>query len=765
MSLRVPVRVSDLFLRAAAACLVSVACLAGVASASPAPHSGVLAGVVLDPASQPVAGALVSARSAAGVARSTRTDEQGAFQFSDLSRGTYDVIVTVDGFRADAVSAAVEEGASLRLSIPLRLSAVTESLVVSSSYVETPLSEVPSGTTTLTARDLEARQFVTVADALRLAAGTTVAPAGGLGSVTSLFSRGGESDFTLVLVDGVKVNSFGGGFDLAHLTTGSVSSVEVVRGPQSAVFGADAIGGVVHVRSAMGGPISASAIMEGGGYGTTHVAAGSTGTAGAFLWGAHAEQLTSDGRTGRAPGSDLVVSNDDYTNTSFALSGAWHPSSRTTLRGDTHWGTNDRGYPGPFGSNPAGYFAGIDTVSRGTNDFTIGSVSFVHELDQATAVRARVSGMELKTTFASPWGDSMSRSRRWTGHAQVDRAFGRAVAASAGVDANFETADNTYITDASAEMIPVERRIEGYFGEARFRAGSRLFVSTGLRLEHIVRAELDADEWGSRPVQAEESMLSPNPRVAASYYLRTSSESGGNWSRAHASAGTGIRAPDALEIAYTDNAGLKPERSRSVDAGFEQSLFGGRLVADVTAFTNTYDDLIVSVGTALSGASRFQTDNIANARTTGAEVSAALRLVRGVEARAAYTFTDSEVLAVDSLSGVAQAPYAVGDPLLRRPRHQGSVDVLFNREQWSVFVRATGRGSALDTEPNYGASGGLFYAPGYVVMDAGTSVRPWKAVTLTARIDNLLDKLYEPILGYPAPGRTFTLGVRLAVRR
>jgi outer membrane cobalamin receptor len=765
MNLRVPVRVSGNFVGVAAACLVVFSFLAIPSPASAFPDSCSLTGVVQDPSSHPVAGARVSARSDAGVARSARTSTRGAFVFDDIPCGPYDVIVTMDGFRADAIRIAAQSGSPTTVSVTLRLSAVAESLVVSASYVEMPLSEVPSGTTAISRHDIEARQFVTVADALRLAPGATMASAGGLGSTTSLFSRGGESDFTLVLVDGVKVNSVGGGFDFAHLTTGSVSSVEVVRGPQSAVFGADAIGGVVHVRTAIGGPITGSATIEAGGYGTTHVAAGTTGSVGTFRWGAHVEQLTSDGWTTEAPNSGLVVSNDDYTNRSVALSGEWRPSTRTTFRADTRVGTNERGYPGPFGSNPAGSYAGIDTVSRGTNDLGLGSLSFVHEFNPGTAVRVLGSWMEMESDYESPYGHSMSRSRRWTGHAQVDRAVNRTIALSAGVDASFETADNTYITGSTAELIPVERRVEGYFGEARFRAASRLFVTAGLRLEHIVRAELDADAYGSRPIQAEEGILSLNPRVAASYYLRTSAESGGNWSRVHASAGTGIRAPDALEIAYTDNAELKPERSRSLDAGVEQSVFGGRVVMDTTAFWNTYDDLIVAVGTALSGASRFQTDNIANARTRGAEVSAALRLLSGFEARLAYTFLDSEILAVDKLAGVAQAPFSVGTALLRRPRHQGSVDLLLERKRWSTYVRAAGRGAALDVEPNYGTYGGLFDAPGYVVLDAGASVRLAGLAVLTARVDNLLDKLYEPVLGYPAQGRTFTVGIRLAARR
>jgi outer membrane receptor protein involved in Fe transport len=264
---------------------------------------------------------------------------------------------------------------------------------------------------------------------------------------------------------------------------------------------------------------------------------------------------------------------------------------------------------------------------------------------------------------------------------------------------------------------------------------------------------------------ARDTVVSPNPRVAASYYLRTSADSGGNWSRVHAAAGTGIRAPDAFELAFTDNPGLKPERSRSVDAGFEQSLFGGRVVFDITGYTNTYDDLIVAVGRSMANASRYRTDNIANARARGADVSAAWRTMAGFEARATYSFVDSEVLAVDHAAGTAPAPFSVGDPLIRRPRHQVSVDLLLNRSHWTVFARAAVRNRVLDVEPNYGAYGGLFYADGFGVVDAGGSARLGRFAELIVRVDNVLDRTYESAFGYPAPGRRATAGIRIAAGR
>ena len=151
---------------------------------------------------------------------------------------------------------------ALNADIRLALAALTDAVVVSASYVELRQSEATTGVTALSRRDVEDRQFTMVADALRLAPGMSVAPSGGLGSVTSVFPRGGESDYTLVMVDGVKLNSFGGGFDFGHLTTFGFSQIEVVRGPQSAVFGSDAIGGVVQMRSRIGGRPSAYGLLE-----------------------------------------------------------------------------------------------------------------------------------------------------------------------------------------------------------------------------------------------------------------------------------------------------------------------------------------------------------------------------------------------------------------------------------------------------------------------------------------------------------------------
>ena len=125
---------------------------------------------------------------------------------------------------------------------------------------------------------------------------------------------------------------------------------------------------------------------------------------------------------------------------------------------------------------------------------------------------------------------------------------------------------------------------------------------------------------------------------------------------------------------------------------------------------------------------------------------------------------DSDILAVSG-AVTAQAPYAVGDALLRRPRHQGSIDASWTRGGGAAFLQVIVRGTALDAEPSFGPSGGLYQNPGHAVANLGGSWKPVRSVELFARVLNLFDRGYEEVLGYPAPGRTAFAGARLAVGR
>lgn len=718
-----------------------------------------LTGRVVDPDGRPVADATVIVTGEGQPLRTAVANGRGEFTLDAPDDVTLEVRVALPGFRSETLT--VEPGDRTDLGeIRLAVSAVSEAVVVSAARVEIPLSEASSTVSVMSGAELRVRQVRSVADALRSVPGLAVAATGGHGAVTGVFPRGGESNFTLVFVDDVPVNAFGGEFDFAHLSTENVERIEIVRGPQSALFGSNAIGGVVRIVTRRGGIPAGSATLEGGGYETMRLSAATSGTAGRFEWGASGERLSSEGFNGRRSAAGLRIENDDYTRDSGALSLGWRTGG-TAIRGHFRQEHHDRGTPGPFGTNPIGAYTGIDTASRGDNEQTIGSVSASLPVTGRLRTVFQTGFHRLNSDFASPFGPSESGSRRWFGRAQADMTLTGRAEVSFGAELQRERATSTFITDSAFAEAPVERTLGGYFGEVRWKAPARIHVSGGVRLDDIRRSPI-----GASPAPDDDHVFSINPRVAVSWLVKPETES---LTRIRASAATGIRPPGAFDIAFTNNPSLKPERSVSTEAALEQAFLSGRARVEAVAFFNEYDDLIVAVGS-FQQSSRYTTDNIANARARGLElgVSAAHRFVPArpidLQARVAYTFVDSEVLAVDR-DHQAPPPFAVGDPLLRRPRHQVSADITVTGGPLTAFVSGRGRGRALDVEPSTGTFGGLFYNGGFGVWNAGLSWRVHSIGEVFGRVENLFDRTYEEALGFPALGRRATMGVRVAAGR
>jgi outer membrane cobalamin receptor len=741
--------------------LLLVALLAPLAASA-----ATIRGSVTDPDGRLVPQARVLVLAGATIVATPDTDANGSFVVTALPAGDYTIAIDRVGFRAEPLALRLAKDDDREVALRLQLSAVTESIVVSAAQADLPLSRVPASVTVITADDLRAQQAETVAGALARVAGLSVQRSGGRGAITSVFPRGGESNYTLVLVDGVPVNAFGGEIDLAHLGTAGVERVEVVRGPQSAIYGGGAIGAVVHVVTAHGGPPSLEGSVEGGGMDTARLAVSTRGARGSWGWGVAGERLTTDGHSGTAKGTGEAVSNDDYRANHVALSGSWSGPRRADIRADLRIDDAVRGYPGPYGSDPAGMFPGVDRVSRGTSTNRAYAVTGAFDWTPRLRSLAHVSYAELDGTFVSPYGSSDSANRRLTARAQADWKARPSLGVSFGVEVLQERAESTFVTGATFDPVPIRRSVVGPFAEARYERGSRLFVVAGVRVERIHRDALegDASPFMPRPGFPADTRVATTPRLSASYYLQPASARGRGWTKLHGSAASGIRPPDAFEIAFTDNPSLRPERSRSLDAGVEQALAGGLVVLDATVFVNRYDDLIVAVGRSLADASQFRTDNISNARAAGLEVSASLRTAYGLAASLAYTLLDTEILAVDGLPDQAPPPFTPGDPLIRRPRHQASFDLTLTRSRVTAFARVGGRGRMTDVEPNLGAFGGLFTAPGYVVADAGASLRVSRGLEIFGRVTNLFDGRYEETLGYPALPRAAMVGVRVALR-
>jgi vitamin B12 transporter len=724
-----------------------------------------LTGRVLDPDARPVAGVRVLLEGPLGV-RTTITDAEGRFAFDDLGNAHYRVTIEAPGFAAPPRTVR-GSGDLLPLELTLAVAPHAESVIVSGSPVPRARSASPVSATVFTAGDVRARQFENVADALRTTPGFAVGRNGGRGALTSVFARGGESDYTLVLVDGVRVNSFGGGFDFSLLPLGDVEQIEVVRGPQSAVFGADAIGGVVHLTTRHGGAPSLSAQIEGGGEHTVRAAAAARGAAGQWSFGISGERSQSDGFTGVAPATGEIVSNDDWEQGLAQSHLEWTRSAFTGARADVRWVDAERGNPGPFGSNPIGAYTAVDRISRGEDTqrhlAVSGRVPWGPLAPGRLQQRWQVTVADFDNRFHSGFGDSFFETRRLSARTQTDLILTPTTGLSAGVEGFGERARSTYITGRQSQQVPVERRTVGVFGEVRQDLGPRASVTAGVRLDDIRRDALEGDPnpFGPRPPFDAEHVTSVNPRIAARLVAWRDGH-GAPRTTVRASFGTGIRAADAFEIAFTDNPSLEPERSRSADLGVSH-LVSPHLTVSATAFHNRYDDLIVAIGSSFDDLSRYRTDNIANARARGVELEGAWRSGFGVQARAAYTWLDTTVLAVDG-SGTAPPPFAVGDPLIRRPRHQGTLDLGWTWAAVTTFATLRVRGDVLDIEPSFGAFGGLFTSAGFATVDAGLSWRLTRHVEAFGRGLNLFDRHYEEAFGFPAAGRLGMIGLRVDLR-
>jgi len=250
--------------------------------------------------------------------------------------------------------------------------------------------------------------------------------------------------------------------------------------------------------------------------------------------------------------------------------------------------------------------------------------------------------------------------------------------------------------------------------------------------------------------------------------------------RLHGSFGTGIRAPNGYELAFTDNPHLKPEKSVSFDSGIEQRFFDSRALLDLTYFYNKFDDQIVTLGGSLINPSTFISDNLGNSRAQGLELSFRLHPTRSLQMSGEYTLLGTAILALrcgsrentrcSALDGssLVQAPFHVGQELIRRPKNSGGFNITWQHRRLTLNTNAYLRGRTLDLEPNDGVYACspplglkcLFPDKGYVVLNGGFSYRLTHGLEIYGHLNNLLDQKYEEVLGYPALPLNFLAGVK-----
>jgi len=540
----------------------------------------------------------------------------------------------------------------------------------------------------------------------------------------------------------VRINDFGGGCNggcnWANIPAENIERIEVVRGPQSALYGANAIGAVIQIftRTNDGVP-KFHGLAEGGSFGYAKGAFGGGGKIGNLTVNADLLRIDSNG----------VVANGDYRNESASLNVAYDIAKNMRFRYTFGADADESGAPGPYGSNPIGAFPGIDTVSRSKDNSYRHGFSFDALWGR---VRQHFEGgiYDDIFNFYSPYPPALTTNFRGTFASQTEIPLTAADSLVAGVEYQHESTTNSYITGA------IDRNEMGYFLENRYQYNGRFFLNTGIRVEDVRTGPL------TDPARAATSVLSPNPKLSTAFLPVA-----GGSTKLHGSVGTGLRPPDGFELAFTNNPHLLPERTTSFDVGVEQSFWSKRVVLDATYFYNHFHDLIVTLGPTQQGLSVWQSDNLANSRSQGVEFGYALRLTRALHVSGFYTWNPTRVLALNGTGNQAPPNFEVGQSLIRRPENAAAYDITWHRGRITVDTSAVFRGNVLDIEPNYGASGGLFNNPGYTRADLGVEIAMTREVAIYGRLRNFTDDRYEEVYGYPSPRRNFIAGLKFNLQK
>jgi outer membrane cobalamin receptor len=720
--------------------------------AAPAASSGAsIEGTVFDPDGSIVAGAKVNLLESMVAVAETATDAQGRYRFEGLRDGTFTVVANSPGFSELSAEIALQSGESHSADLHLKLNAAQEKVVVSASLGGALAPQLGSSVTIVSQQDIENQGAQSVYEALRNVPGVALAQSGERGAVASAFFRGGDSNYNLVMLDGIPLDDFGGGFNLSPLPVDGVDEVEVTRGPESALYGENAVAGVIDVISDPGeGSPHFTFLSEGGSNQTLRVATSGAGSEGGFNWAYDFSRFSDRG----------PVIDDNYRNQTSIVTLGYSRSPRRHIVVHFFGDNGADASPGPYGSDPDGLFPGIAASASSLRQNLFGyqvnyTEQFSSRIRQVTTVSASTDNY---VSFAS-FGDEVTYNMHLAVNTQSEITISPKDILVAGFEFDHEQFQDTYNDDADGNPFNLPRDTYAFFAEDRWNPGSRWFITAGLRVDDIRTGTLPLD-----PVIAANSITQVDPRLSVAYIARQSGDGFLGATRIHGSFGTGISPPGGFEL-NGNNPRLLPERSTSFDAGVEQSMMGGKAVLDVTYFYNRFKDQITYVGgTTLS---TYTYANLANSSAGGVETSLRLRPTRSIEMTLNYTWLNSSILALNNESEPL-VPFVVGEPLLRRPRNLAGYDISWRHGRLLLNSNAVIHGADLDVEPNDGTFACeldlpcLFENKSYVDVNAGFAYQLPRGVEMYGRLNNLLDQKYEEALGYPALRLNFLTGIKFS---
>lgn len=582
-------------------------------------------------------------------------------------------------------------------------------IVVTATRLEQPLPQIPSSVTVITREEIERQKAETVLEVLRNVPGVEIVRSGSFGKTTSVFTRGSNSNHTLVLIDGVRVNSpTTGAFDFADLTTDNIERIEIVRGSQSTLYGSDAIGGVINIIPRKGEGRPRVTFSVGGGHNQSfREMIDIAGALKPFNFSLAASRWDTDG----------FLVHDDYQNTTVSWRGdvALLPTVSLQLTGRfTDAGTN---LP-PV----AGRFFDPNQSQQTTSRFV--STRLLHRPFPFWESRVGFSFVNEDLLFkdpANPGFEGDFTSQIETSIATVDLQQNLFLGKLDTVTVGFEWRQERGEAAATGPFAgpPFTKTITNpaVYLQNFLHLFDRLFVVLGGRLDDHSQAGTEL-----------------TGRASLAYLLK---ETG---TKLKGTIATGFKAPSLNDLFFPGFGvpTLKPEESTSYEGGIEQRLFGGLLHLEAVYFRILFRDLISFEPGFPFG---IKAANIGRARSEGVEFSTSIRPFPGLALRGAYTFLE----AIDR---------DTRQPLLRRPKQRGSLSANCTfLDRFHVNADVTFVGRRPDFDP---LTFERIKNEGYTKLDLTGS---WDVMRkrglignlqLFLKIENLLDDKYEEASGFPA---------------
>jgi len=594
-----------------------------------------------------------------------------------------------------------------------------ETVVVTATRVPTPEAKVGSSITVITAKDIAAKQQQTLPDVLADAPGLNVVQSGGPGGQTSVFMRGTDSNHVKVLVDGIDVSdpsSPTGTFDFGQFLTQDIDRIEILRGPQSGLYGSDAIGGVINIITKSGeGPLQATGDIEGGSFDTFNQAGTVSGSEDAFHYAGTVAHFSSGATPVTplnllAPGEQRI--DDSYDNVTASTKLGYDVTDTFDLGlvaryTNSHLDFTGENYYTDFPDATQSQSETLQYYTRGTAHLSLFDGFFEQTLGIAYG--------SIESTDASPdnptayyFGDRTKVDWQGNLHFSDDEililgaehehdGISQPVSAGIDIDSGYAELQSTFGNLSNSAAVRFDDNAE-FGGEATWRiAPAYLITQTGTKLEGSI--------------------------------------------------GTGFKAPTLSEMfenfpAYDfyGNPDLRPESSIGFDAGFEQSLLGDSVRFGATGYYNKIRDLIND------NASFTTYVNVGKAETDGVEAFASWQVLPTLTLRADYTYTEANDLILHQ-------------ELLRRPKHKGTLNA-----EWQATGRLSFDADFLAVsswiDGNRAFTVERLAAPGYFTADIAANYKINDTFSVYGRITNLFDANYQDPVGFLRPGRGFFGGLK-----